>query len=118
MEFVNLTPHDIIVKDPKTEIITIFPTSGMVARVEQSRITASKVGGFTLEVLKSDKIIGFPKYIEPDTRYIVSSITYIGIPEAEPFWKRVCLCPNTSSFFVERNDRGQILTVPGFCIPG
>jgi hypothetical protein len=100
MNFINLTPHDIVLNNG-----TIYPPSGEVARVGSEFIDAEH--GFVS--IKYTDIQGLPKP-QPNTFYIVSSMVKSTTDRKD------VIAPATSHPEVVRNDKGHIISVPTFQI--
>lgn len=78
MKFINLTPHDITVILPDTDVETnrrrTFHRDGTVARVSQIVTTvADKIDGIRIETVKFGPIVGLPQPVD-DTLFIVSAM--------------------------------------------
>ena len=77
MKFINLTPHDITVILPDTDVETnrrrTFHCDGTVARVSQIVTTVDKIDGIRIETVKFGPIVGLPQSVG-DTLFIVSAM--------------------------------------------
>ena len=101
MNFINLTPHDIVVH--KHESTVTYKPSGMVARV------STKTSDFVdmIAVQTYGVIEGLPEP-KPETLYIVSGLV------ASATQRQDVVAPATSSPLTIRNDKGHVVSVPGF----
>jgi len=103
MKMINCTPHNInVVKG--SEVITIEP-SGIIPRVEMETKTSSPIDGFEVETLETKGVEGLPAPKE-DTVYICSAMV------AQAAKRGDVIAPNTNK--AERNEKGHIISVPGF----
>ena len=102
MNFVNLTPHSIILNDG-----TIFEPSGIVARVSADLQTVESVDGIPLFRQTFGEVEGLPEET-PGTMYIVSAMVLNAVDRKD------CVAPATSHKDVIRNEAGHIVSVPGF----
>lgn len=98
--FVNLTPHDIVLNDG-----TVFPKTGIVARVavthgpfDQNGICRTQYG----------EVIGLPDPFG-SVIYIVSALVLSACKDREDL-----VAPATGHPDCIRNEKGQIVSVPGF----
>jgi len=96
--FINLTPHAIVLNDG-----TIFEPSGTIARVSSSLTSVSD--GMFKQVF--GQIIDLPKP-KAKTMFIVSAIVFSATDRED------IIAPATSHPDVVRNDKGHIVSVPGF----
>jgi hypothetical protein len=96
--FINLTPHAIVLNDG-----TIFEPSGTIARVSSTLTSVSD--GMFKQVF--GQIIDLPKP-KADTLLIVSAIVFSATDRED------IIAPATSHPDVVRNDKGHIVSVPGF----
>jgi len=99
----NLTPHAIVV-DNGTEKVTYSP-DGLVARVSTESTVVGEVDGF--EVV-ANTVVGdnLPAPVE-GVYLLVSAMVLSAFPERADL-----LAPDTGN--AERNDKGHIVSVPGF----
>jgi hypothetical protein len=102
MTFVNLTPHPIKLNDG-----TIFPPSGIVARVASDLQEVETVSGVQFFRQTFGEVEGLPEEI-PGTIYIVSAMVLAAVDRSD------CVAPATGHKDVVRNESGQIVSVPGF----
>lgn len=105
MKVVNLTPHDVVINDG-----TVFPPSGMVARVATTQIQDGDINGIPVMKVSYGDIVDLPDP-KPDVVYIVSALV---LSASKAVGRTDCVSPNTSSTDTIRNDNGQIVSVPGF----
>lgn len=104
MNYVNLTPHTVVVEYGNSETIHFEPC-GIVARVEmelKETVSDGKIRNFKKEV---KGVTGIPEP-EPETRYIVSSMVFDATDRDD------VVAPNTNN--ATRNEKGFIISVPGF----
>jgi len=102
MNFVNLTPHSIILNDG-----TIFEPSGVIARVSADLQTVESVDGIPLFRQTFGEVEGLPEETS-DTMYIVSAMVLAAVDRLD------CIAPATGHKETVRNEAGQIVSVPGF----
>lgn len=100
MNIVNCTPHAITLNNGES-----FPISGNVARVS-STFEANGKGFFKVAY---GEVTGLPDE-QDDTLYIVSSMV------ANATSRRDVIVPATGHPECIRNDKGQIVSVPGFIV--
>jgi len=100
MNFVNLTPHAIVLNNGTT-----FPPSGDVARVT---VAYSDFDSDGIATTTFGNIIGLPDPA-PDTFYIVSGMVAATIGKS----RADVVTPATGHPMAVRQD-GQIISVPGF----
>ena len=100
MKFINLTPHAIVLNNGIS-----IPPSGEIARVSSSH------SGFDMDgicTVQFGAVSGLPEAIA-DTYFIVSAIVAAAVPG-----RRDLVSPATGHPDCRRNDKGQIVSVPGF----
>ena len=103
MEIVNATPHAVALNDG-----TVFPPSGNVIRIQSTLTNTDKPGFFSRVYMP--QVSNLPKAI--DGRYfIVSAIVKNACPDRADF-----VSPATDHPQARRNDKGHIVSVPGFVI--
>lgn len=100
MTIVNCTPHAIVLNNGES-----FPVSGNVARVSSS-FEATGNGFFKAAY---GEVTGLPE-AQKDTMYIVSSMV------ANATSRRDVIVPATGHPECIRNDKGQLVSVPGFIV--
>lgn len=100
MQIINCTPHAIALNNGES-----FPISGNVARVSSSFKATGK--GFFKVVY--GEVTGLPDEQE-DTLYIVSSMV------ANVTSRKDVIVPATGHPECIRNEKGQIVSVPGFIV--
>ena len=105
VKVVNLTPHDIVINDG-----TVFPPSGIVARVDTTQVLDGDVNGIPVMKVSYDDIVDLPAP-KQGVVYIVSALV---LSASKAAGRTDCVSPNTSSKYVIRNDKGQIVSVSGF----
>lgn len=98
MNLINLTPHAIVLNNGQ-----VFEPSGIIARVSS---TLSEISdGMFKQVF--GQIIDLPEP-KADTLLIVSAIVFSATDRED------VIAPATSHTDVVRNDKGHIVSVPGF----
>lgn len=100
MQIINCTPHAIALNNGES-----FPISGNIARVS-STFEATRNGFFKVAY---GQVTGLPDEQE-DTFYIVSSMV------ANATSRKDVIVPATGHPECIRNDKGQIVSVPGFIV--
>lgn len=100
MQIINCTPHEVKLNNGES-----FPVSGNVARVSSSFEEAEK-GFFKVAY---GEVTGLPE-AKADTLYIVSALV------ANATNRRDVIVPATGHPECIRNDKGQIVSVPGFIV--
>lgn len=100
MQIINCTPHEVKLNNGES-----FPVSGNVARVSSSFEEAEK-GFFKVAY---GEVTGLPE-AKADTLYIVSAMV------ANATNRRDVIVPATGHPECIRNDKGQIVSVPGFIV--
>lgn len=100
MQIINCTPHEVKLNNGET-----FPISGNIARVSSTFEEAEK-GFFKVAY---GQVTGLPDEQE-DTFYIVSSMV------ANATSRKDVIVPATGHPECIRNDKGQIVSVPGFIV--
>lgn len=98
-KYINLTPHVIILNDG-----TNIPASGAIARISSSY---TEFDDDKIAELKLTDITGLPDSAE-DTVYVVSGLV------AQAAKRQDVVSPATGHPDAKRDDRGQIVSVPGF----
>ena len=104
MKFVNLTPHDIVVRTP-AGVDVVFPASGTVARVRTIETPAGEIGSIPLVEVEMAEIENLPDP-EEGTVYIVSSMAL------DPSREDV-VAPDTGPTAI-RDENGHIVAVTRF----
>jgi len=104
MNYINLTPHTVVVEYGESETIHFEP-SGSVARVEMELKEVSTDGKIKIFRKEIKGVTGIPEP-EPETRYIVSSMVFDATDRKD------VVAPNTNN--ATRNEKGFIISVPGF----
>lgn len=99
MEFINLTPHAIVLNDGR-----VFPASGNVARVSAGFSDFS--GDFCCQ--KFGDVTGLPDPVD-GVFFIVSGLVFDRTDRRPDV-----VAPATGHPLCVRNDKGQIVSVPGF----
>ena len=101
-EFVNLTPHAITLNDGR-----VFEPSGVVARVEQMMSEFDRHG---ISVQSFGDVTGLPEPMH-GVLYIVSALV---LTRAQAEGRKDVVAPATGHKDCVRDDKGRILSVPGF----
>lgn len=101
MQIINCTPHEVKLNNGES-----FPVSGNVARVSSSFEATTGKGFFKVAY---GEITGLPDE-QADTMYIVSSIV------ANATSRMDVIVPATGHPDTIRNEKGQIVSVPGFIV--
>ena len=97
-KFINCTSHAIVLNDGR-----VFEPSGSVARVSTSFTDIAN----DLCMVKYGELTGVPER-QKDTLYIVSSMVLAASDRGD------LVAPATGHPDCVRNDKGQIVSVPGF----
>lgn len=100
IEFINLTPHDIVLNDGR-----VFRASGTVARVSSTHTPFDENGVCRVSFGEVENLPE-PK---DGTMFIVS-----GMVAAAAVDRTDLVSPATGHRDAVRNDKGQIVSVPGF----
>lgn len=100
MQIINCTPHEVKLNNGET-----FPISGNIARVSSS-FEATGKGFFKVAY---GEVTGLPE-AQKDTFYIVSSMVAFATN------RRDVIVPATGHPECIRNEKGQIVSVPGFIV--
>ena len=102
MQYVNLTPHAIHLNDGR-----VFPPSGTVARVSAKFVQVKNDPDLFSQ--EFGQVEGLPE-ASMNVRLIVSAIVLAALG-----YSRIdAVAPATGHPDVKRNDKGQIVSVPGF----
>ena len=107
MNLVNCTPHAINLNDGTT-----YPPSGTVARVETVYNLVGDNDSPLLFTQHYGDITGLPDYADGQF-LIVSAIVH---QAAKKIGRGDCLAPATGHPDVRRNEKGQIVSVPGLVV--
>lgn len=102
MNFVNCTTHDIVLNNGTT-----FQPSGAVSRVSSYNSLHSYVDGIPFYIQTFGVIADLPDP-QDDTVYIVSAMVKSATDRKD------AVAPATNSSLTVRNDKGHIVSVPGF----
>ncbi len=101
MNFVNLTPHQISLNDGR-----VFEPSGIVPRVQQF-MSDFDGNGVAIQSFGEVENMPLPK---ADTIYIVSAMVLSALGKD----RQDCVAPATNHAKTIRNEKGHIVSVPGF----
>ena len=101
-QIINCTPHAITVAE------TTFQPSGMVARVDMETVMLPSIAGFNVETAKPVGLSGLPE--ATDNVYLVVSAMVLEAGKA--LGRKDLIAPNSNKAI--RNDKGHIVSVPGF----
>lgn len=105
MNFVNLTPHNIIVEDKNGKEIEIKPT-GVVARVSTTQNLINIIEGIEIFETQFGEVENLPEP-KADTIYVVSAMVLSAVKNT----RNDVFAPNTSK--ANRNELGHITSVRG-----
>ena len=111
--FINLTPHSITVRDVGGEAV-VFPASGVIARVGTYWTEVAAIGNFKSYEVSYTGIEGLPSMPGDNEMFIVSAMVMEAAKAANHPLLRHLVAPATGHAGVERNDKGHIVSVPGF----
>ena len=101
MEFINLTPHAIVMNDGR-----VFEPSGTIPRVQQFM---SDFDGNQIAIQSFGEVENMPAP-KADTVYIVSAMVLSALGKD----RQDCVAPATNHTETVRNEKGHIMSVPGF----
>ena len=99
IDFVNCTPHAIVLNDGR-----VFQPSGNIGRVSQSH---SDFNSLDICKQKFGEVEGLPSP-QKNTYYIVSALVLAASDRSD------LIAPATNHPDTTRNDKGHIVSVPGF----
>lgn len=102
MNFVNLTPHAIVIDG-----IATFPPHGRVARVEMEMSKGIPVGGIRVNIRQPGRVIDLPDPV-PGVCYVVSGMVLDTLKGSRPD----VYAPDTGADAI-RNVQGHIVAVRG-----
>jgi hypothetical protein len=107
--FVNLTPHDITLRDPNGDDVTVAP-SGTVARVSTSTTTTRVLAGLPVRVKVLGAVVGLP---DPDgvSVFIVSGAVRGALQEKGSSRADVVAPATGPHDGAIRNDAGHVVAV-------
>lgn len=105
MNFVNLTPHNIIVEDKNGKEVEIKAT-GVVARVSTTQNLINTIEGIEIFKTQFGEVENLPKP-KADTIYVVSAMVLSAVKNT----RNDVFAPNTSK--ANRNELGHITSVRG-----
>ncbi|MBU6996587.1 MAG: hypothetical protein HXS42_02960 [Theionarchaea archaeon] len=100
---INLTPHDVVIRQGSQDII--IPRSGKVARVKETERRSEVIEGVDITEISYDKTVNLPCPQE-NTFYIVSVIVAFANKD-----RRDLVFPD--GLHAYRDENGQIEAVPG-----
>ena len=100
VKFINATPHPIVLNDGR-----VFEPSGVVPRVSQ---TITEFDSDLIAVQNFGEVEGLPE-AEPGVVYIVSSLVLSACKDRTDL-----VAPATNHELTIRNEKGHIVSVPGF----
>lgn len=109
MQFINLTPHPIVIIKPDGRIE--IPPSGKIARVGVTQKVVGEVGGIPLVRNEWGAIEGLPEPSQDDVIYIVSSLVL-----ARVRGRTDVVAPDTGPTAV-RDETGRIIGIRRFVLP-
>lgn len=114
VEFVNLTPHKLVVYDETQWKKKIIPPSGYLARVKRKQKLAFEVDGIPVYETKYGKIVNLPNENENNNViYIVSVPTLLAL-KLKNIERYDVIAPNTIRAI--RDEKGKVIAVIGFQI--
>ena len=105
VEFVNLTPHEIVIVGEDGEIKQKISPSGKIARVKVERIKLNEIGGISVYLHFYGDVEGLPMPLHK-TVYIVSSLVAQATRDRDDV-----VFPDTSPEGVVRDSEGKIIGV-------
>ena len=110
VEFINLTPHPIIIYrgEEKIEI----PPSGTIARVEVKQEKVGELDGIPVHKSTFGDVEGLPEPKE-NTIYIVSTVVLQAL-KAKGIERKDLVAPDTTPSGAVRDEEGRIVGVRGF----
>jgi hypothetical protein len=100
---VNLTPHDVVIRQNGED--TIIPRSGKVARVKEEEIRTETIDGVQVTDIYYDKTLHLPEPRD-NTYYIVSIVVAYANSDRQDL-----VFPDGLNAY--RDEKGQIEAVPG-----
>jgi hypothetical protein len=114
VEFVNLTPHEVVIYDQNNNVILRIPPSGIIARVEQKEELLGNVNFVPLFRVFYGEIQNLPEPQE-NTVYIVSQLVLQALKEKRESRSDI-IAPNTgpSEYGAVRDHTGRIIGVRSF----
>ena len=99
----NLTPHAIVIND-----CTTYPPSGEIARVSMTHTQTGDIDGTPVYATVYGPVTGLPAP-QAGIVFIVSQMVLAASPGRDDL-----VAPATGHPDVVRNDKGQIVSVPGW----
>jgi hypothetical protein len=111
VEFVNLTPHEIVVYRDENAILKI-PPSGRVARVMVKSEVIGEINGIPVRKTIYGDIQDLPDP-QPNTVFIVSTVVLLAL-QAKGIRRSDVLSPDTNPDSAVRDAQGKILGVKYF----
>ena len=107
-QFINLTPHDIVISDDKYKLTVI--TSGFIARIEMEENFVTEEKGFPVIKREIKGITGLPYQLYTDMVYIVSSMVLGALKDNPDYSDYTFYAPDTGNTAI-RDDKGHIIAV-------
>lgn len=104
-KIINCTPHAIVVENEGVEIV--IEPSGLVARIDMEVLTVGDLNGFP--IVKNEVVGNNLPEPEEGVYLLVSAMV---LSEAKNLGRVDCIAPNTNA--ATRNEKGHIVSVPGF----
>lgn len=114
VEFVNLTPHDVVIMDSQGNVLKTIPRSGAVARLVSEEEIIGDIDGIPVVATKYVSVEGLPDP-EPNKVYIVSSLILQAL-KAKGIERDDVVAPATGPNWAVRDENGRIIGVKGFQI--
>jgi hypothetical protein len=110
VEFINLTPHEMVIYDEEGKnVILRIPPSGKIARVATDSRIIGKVDNIPVRKTVYGEIIGLPDP-RPNTIYLVSTVLLMALKE-KGIHRPDVLSPDTTSDSAVRDEQGRIIGV-------
>lgn len=109
VEFVNLTPHEVVVFNEEGKEVLRIPPSGEVLRVETETVKVGEIEGVPVYALKYVRV-GLPE--EKEGRYYIVSSVVLNFLRGSKITRKDFLAPNTDKAI--RDENGRIIGVVGF----
>ena len=106
--FINLTPHEIVVETEDNKKFG-FPPCGTIVRVEAQQVPENRINGIPILKQTFGEVENLPAPAKW-TIYIVAGVVRAALGDT----RQDVVAPNTAK--ANRNEAGQIVSVPGFVI--
>lgn len=115
MRFVNLTPHEVVLRGPRGD--ERIPPDGRVVRVPTHALPVPGLSdelGYPVHLAEHCGIKDMPDP-EPDTVFIVSLVVLQALKE-QHMDRSDCVAPDTAPHSAIRDAEGRIVAVKGFVV--